>query len=184
MKLSARVFAAGTYFLKVRSRFNSDHARRRVFFHAKQLLTIRVMLSSKPTKVWILARRPLILKPTLMKASCAGHSDVDYYKFSVDQRVKLSIPSSSEKSMALVGTMSLVGGWKSFLALVTCVTHCVAAVILSAGVQAGTYFLKVRCKIQLVSSRRRVLFHDQQCDDSSDVEFEANDSLSDAQPFP
>ena len=33
-------------------------------------------------------------------------SDVDYYKFSVDQRVKLSIAFSSEKSIGVVGTMS------------------------------------------------------------------------------
>ena len=51
----------------------------------------------------------------------SGMSDVDYYKFSVDQRVKLSIAFSSEKSTGLgrVGTMSCWPKMAVCLALVT-----------------------------------------------------------------
>ena len=50
----------------------------------------------------------------------SGMSDVDYYKFSVDQRVKLSIAFSSEKSTGLGGgTMSCWPKMAVCLALVT-----------------------------------------------------------------
>ena len=72
------------------------------------------------------------------------------------------------------------------LALVTVIrVHCVSGEVLSTGVQAGTYYLKVATEMKL----QRLYLPDgayyvtiSSGTDLSDVEFEANDSLSDAQP--
>jgi len=71
-------------------------------------------------------------------------SDVDYYKFSVDQRVKLSIAFSSEKSTASGWNYEVLAEDGSVLGASDCnQSSCVSGEVLSTGVQAGTYYLKV-----------------------------------------
>ena len=71
-------------------------------------------------------------------------SDVDYYKFSVDQRVKLSIAFSSEKSRSSGWNYELLAEDGSVLGASDCnQSSCVSGEVLSTGVQAGTYYLKV-----------------------------------------
>ena len=61
---------------------------------------------------------------------------------------------------------------------------CVSGEVLSTGVQAGTYYLKVATEMTSTTYLPDGAYYVtiSSGTDSSDVEFEANDSLSDAQP--
>ena len=82
--------------------------------------------------------------------SLSSTSDVDYYQFSVDQRVKLNIAFRSEKSSAINA------GWNYevltadgiVLGASNCRgSGCVEGEVLSTGIQAGTYYLKVAAEV-------------------------------------
>ena len=181
---------AGTYYLKVATEYESSDD----FYLPDGAYYVTISSGADSSDVEFEANdslsdaQPVSLNQPY-EGQLSGMPDVDYYKLSVDQRVKLSIAFSSEKSTGLGRgwNYELLAEDGSVLGASDCNgSSCVSGEVLSTGVQAGTYYLKVATEYEssddfyLPDGAYYVTISSGA--DSSDVEFEANDSLSDAQP--
>ena len=79
-----------------------------------------------------------------VEGSLSGMTDVDYYQFSVTDRVRLTISFRSEKSELSGWRYDILSSDSTVLGSSVCDSSgCVSGETLSTGLQAGTYYLKV-----------------------------------------
>jgi len=122
-----------------------------------------------------------------VEGSIASSTDVDYYTFSVDERVKLSISFSSEKQEQYGWHYELLSGDGTVLGASVCSwSDCVEGEVLSAGILSGTYYLKVSpendsSNSYLPDGAYSVTIS--RSADSAGIEFETNNTTDEAQPL-
>ena len=121
-----------------------------------------------------------------VEGSLSGMTDVDYYQFSVTDRVRLTISFRSEKSELSGWRYDILSSDSTVLGSSVCDSSgCVSGETLSTGLQAGTYYLKVYPEVDSTDDYYLPdgsYYLSISLDELTDaVEFEANNSTESAQ---